>query len=142
MMTMEGSWFWKRRARSFTFRQKFFSGVIECRLAYIFILNSLQEEISKVEILNPFSTDRSTLFCSFIKSLRYSKGPGLWKFNDSLLSNNDFVEEMKFFIHNTKRLSEQNIYFSNQSKWEFLKYEMLKKCVSFKVLKMCKIYKF
>ena len=49
---------------------------------------------------------------------------------------------MKFFIHNTKRLSEQNIYFSNQSKWEFLKYEMLKKCVSFKVLKMCKIYKF
>ena len=28
---------------------------------------------------------------------------------------------MKFFIHNTKLFLEQNISFSNQSKWEFLK---------------------
>ena len=38
---------------------------------------------------------------------------------------------MKFFIHNTKLFLEQNISFSNQSKWEFFKYEILKKCVSF-----------
>ena len=38
---------------------------------------------------------------------------------------------MKFFIHSTKLFLEQNISFSNQSKWEFLKYEIRKKCVSF-----------
>ena len=69
-------------------------------------------------------------FCSFIKSLRYSKGPGFWKLNNSLISNND-VEEMKLFIHNTKHFLEQNISFSNQSKLEFSKYEIRKKCVSF-----------
>ena len=58
-------------------------------------------------------------FCSFIERLKYSKGPGFWKFNNSLISNNDFVEEMKFFIHNTNLFLEQNISFSNQSKWEF-----------------------
>ena len=38
---------------------------------------------------------------------------------------------MKFFIHNTKLFLEQNISFSNQGKWELLKYEIRKKCVSF-----------
>ena len=38
---------------------------------------------------------------------------------------------MKFFIHNTKIFLEQNISFSNRSKWGFLKYEIRKKCVSF-----------
>ena len=38
---------------------------------------------------------------------------------------------MIFFIHNTKLFLEQNISFSKQSKWEFLKYEIHKKCVSF-----------
>ena len=63
-------------------------------------------------------------FCSFIKSLKYSKGPGFWKFNNSLISNNDFVEEMKLFINNIKLFLEQSICFSNQCKWEFLKYEI------------------
>ena len=72
-------------------------------------------------------------FCSFIKSLKYSKGPGpgFWKFNNSLVSNNDFVEELKLFICNTKLFLEQNISFPNQSKWKSLKYEIRKKWVSF-----------
>ena len=38
---------------------------------------------------------------------------------------------MKFFVHNTKLFLEQNISFSKQNKWEFLKYEIRKKCGSF-----------
>ena len=45
-----------------TFRQKRFSGVIQRRLDYLFILNSLQEIISSVDILNAFSTDHSPVF--------------------------------------------------------------------------------
>ena len=37
---------------------------------------------------------------------------------------------MKFFIYNTKLFLEQ-IFFPNQSKCEFSKYEICKKCVSF-----------
>ena len=95
---------WRNRnpkAKSFTFRQNHFSVVIQRRLDYILLSNSLQETISNVDILNAFSTDHPPVFCSFIKSLTYSKGPGFWKFNNSLISINNFVEEMKFFIHNT-----------------------------------------
>ena len=41
------------------------------------------------------------------------------------------MEEMKFFIYNTKLFLEQIVSFSNQSKWEFLKYKPCKKCASF-----------
>ena len=69
------------KTKSFTFRQKYFSGVIQRRLDYIFISKSLQETISNEDILNAFSTDHSPFFYSFIKSLKYSKGPVVWKFN-------------------------------------------------------------
>ena len=39
---------------------------------------------------------------------------------------------MGFFIHNTKFILEQRISFSNQSKWEFLKHKIHKKCISLK----------
>ena len=111
------------KKKSFTFRQKHFSGIIQRRLDYLFISNSLQETISSVDILNAFSTDHSTFFCSFIKCLKFAKGPGFWKFNNSLICNSDFVDETKIFIDNTKIFLDQNDTVSNQSKWEFLKYE-------------------
>ena len=84
------------------FRQKHFSSIIQRGLDYIFISNSLQQTIFNVDILNAFSTDHFPVICSSIKSLKYSEGPGFWKFNNSLNSNDDFVVEMKFFIRNTK----------------------------------------
>ena len=38
---------------------------------------------------------------------------------------------MKTFIHNTKIFLDQYDTFSNQSKWEFLKYEIVKRSISF-----------
>ena len=38
---------------------------------------------------------------------------------------------MELFIHNIKLFLEQNISFSNQSKWEFLKYEIRRKFAFF-----------
>ena len=119
------------KKKYFTFRQKHFSGVIQRRLDYLFVSSNLQETISNVNIMNAFSTDHSPVFCSFMKGFQYVKGPGFWKFNNSLLSNTDFVVEMKTFIDSTKKSLNQNSLFSNQSKWEFLKYEIRKKCLSF-----------
>ena len=113
--------------------KKHFSGTIQPRPDYIFISNSLQEIVSYInaDILNAFSTDHSPVFCFFIKRLKYTKGPGFWKFNNSLISSNDFVKEMKCSTHNTKIFIEQDVSFSNQNKWEFFKYEIRKKCVYF-----------
>ena len=59
------------------------------------------------------------------------KGPGFWKFNNSLICNSDFEDEVKTFIHNTKIFLDLNDTFSNQSKSEFLKYEIRKRSIEF-----------
>ena len=84
-----------------------------------------------MDILNPFSTDHSPVFCSFTKYLSFAKGRGFWKLNNSLICNIDFADEMKTFIHNIKIFSDQNDTLSNQSNWEFLKYEIRKRSISF-----------
>ena len=85
------------KKRKYTFRQKHLSGIIQRRLDYIFISQNLQEYIKKSDVLNALSTDHSPVFCSISKRNEFNKGKGrgLWKFNNSLISNTDFVKQMK-----------------------------------------------
>ena len=77
----------------FTFRQKHFTGIIQQRLDYIFVSNSLQESVKKTEILNALSSDHSPVFCSFVNNDTFAHGSGVWKFNNSLLLNTEFVKK-------------------------------------------------
>ena len=81
--------------------------------------------------MNAFSTDRSSVFCSFIKFFNCTKDPGFWKFTNSLICNSDFADEMKAFIHKTKIFLDQNDTFSVQIKWGFSKYERHKIITAF-----------
>ena len=51
----------------YTFRQKHLAGIIQRRLDYIFISQSLHEYVKKSDVLNAFSTDHSLAFCSISK---------------------------------------------------------------------------
>ena len=55
----------------------------------------------------------------------------MWKFNNSLISNTDFVKEIKQLIENIKQqqLSESDQ--TDQIKWELLKYEIRKFAITF-----------
>ena len=61
------------------------------------ISNSMQESAKNVKILNALSRDHFPLFC-FPKFSSISRGCGLSKFNNSLVSNTSFVDEMKPLI--------------------------------------------
>ena len=115
------------KKRKHSFRQKHLSGIIQRRLDYIFISQNLQEYVKKSDVLNALSTDHSPVFCSISKRNEFNKGKGrgLWKFNNSLISNTDFFKQMKNLIQNFKRqLSEPEQ--TDQIKWELLKYEICK----------------
>ena len=100
------------KKRKYTFREKHLSGIIQRRLDYIFISQNLQEYVTKSDVLNPLSTDHSPVFCKISKRNKFNKekGRGLWKFNNSLISNTDFVKQMK----QLKILNNNNCW--NQSK--------------------------
>ena len=76
----------------YSFRQKHLSGIIQRRLDYMFISQNLQEYVKNSDVLSALSTDHLPDFCSISKrnELNQGKDRGLWKFNNSLISNTDF----------------------------------------------------
>ena len=84
----------------------------------------MQESAKNVKILNALSTDHSPLFSSFLNLTYISRGPGLWKFNNSLISNDNFVDEMKALIQKVIFGFENVTYLTDQVKWQLLKYEI------------------
>ena len=114
-----------------TFRQKHFTGIIRRRLDYIFVSSSLQESVKKTEILNTLSSDHSPVFCSFVNNDTFARGSCVWKFNNSLLLNTEFVKKLKTHIEIVKSNLQKNSSFPDHSKGEFLKYELRKFFISF-----------
>ena len=73
------------------------------------------------ERLNPLQGDHSPIKIKF-KSLNAMKGKGHWKFNNSLLDDNTFVQNMKSKIDETIPII--NPYNDPGVGWEYLQYKM------------------
>ena len=56
----------------------------------------------------------------------FTKGKGLWKFNNSLISNEDCVEKMKNHIYDILNFLNNENMKDDQVIWEYLKYEIKK----------------
>ena len=89
--------------KSFTFRQSHSSGILNRRLGYIFISNELQEFSNKVITLPAFNTDHSSVSVIISNYNKIKPVPGLWKFSNSLISDENFTEKLKDFIESLKK---------------------------------------
>ena len=103
-----------------------FSGFIQRRLNYIFILNNIQEYFKKVSILSSFCSDHSHISCILESSSQIQLGKNFCKFNSSLINDEKYVTQMKQHINKVK--CQFNPAFGNKAyvQWEFLKYEIWK----------------
>ena len=117
--------------RRFTFRQNHVSGFIERRLDFFLISNVLQESIIKTDVLASFCTDHSPILFSLQLKDMPTRGKGFWKFNNSLISNDEYVEKMKNQISETLHMLDQDKITDKHLRWEFLKYEIRKFTINF-----------
>ena len=100
--------------------------VIKERIDMIFVSSSLQDYLSDSDIIPPHKT------CSdhgipFIKIKGHGipcKGPGVWKFNNTLLLEPEFVAEMRQLLPQWVQISENDLpgRFSNQ--WGYIKHKI------------------
>ena len=88
------------------------------RLDYFLISDTLQSSVSLCEILNPLESEHSPIKIRF-KSPYTVKGLGYWKFNSSLLDDNNFVQNMKQVINEIIPLVDN--YNDPRIGWEYLK---------------------
>ena len=118
---------WKIRnpkRKRFTFRQHHSTVFIQRRLDYFFISNTLQESIKTADTLAAFSTDHSPVTFSLCHLKEFSRGRGLWKFNKSLIKNQNYREQMKTLIKNVLDNLDQDSIADPQFCREYLKYEI------------------
>ena len=114
------------KTKRYTFRQKHVSGLIQRRLDYFYISTSMQVSVKNTDVLTSLLTDHSPITFSCFKNEERKRGRGLWKFNNSLIENAEYVLQMKKFILDTlNELFNENI-LDDQVIWEYLKYNIRK----------------
>ena len=119
------------KTKRYTFRQKYVSGLIQRRLDYFYISNSMQVSVKNTDLLTSLLTDHSPITFSCFKNQESKRGRGLWKFNNSLIENAEYVLQMKKFILDTSNeLFNENI-LDDQVIWEYLKYNIRKYTIKF-----------
>lgn len=112
--------------KRFSWRQS--SPLVQCRLDYWLISDSLFDKVNETDIIPSIRSDHSAITLKFQNIPLPPKGPNFWKFNSSLLNDKNYTDEM---------LTKLQIWRDNydiedkQIKWELLKYEIRKYTIEY-----------
>ena len=98
------------------------------RLDYIFVSNSLQESVTQIEIIPSVLSDHSAVILKLRPLFGDKRGPGYWKFNNSVINEKQFVSQMNSkieeYFHEIMEISNPVV------RWDFLKFKMRQFCMS------------
>ena len=116
--------FWRLRnpdKRQFTWRKR--NPIIQPRIDLWLVSDDLQDDVKKAEIIPAIKTDQSAISLS-VNSFKDHKdqpfGPSYWKFNSSLLDDQNYIQ----LIHSEypKWISEFSEVKDNSVLWDLIKY--------------------
>ena len=107
------------------------TGFIQRRLYYFFISNSFQGSIKTTDTLVAFSTDHSLITFSLYHLKKFPCGKRLWKFNNSLIKNEKYREQMKKLIKNVFDNLDQDNVAHPQFRWVYLEHKIRKFSIYF-----------
>ena len=115
-------------SQCFTWRNS--SGKIQCRLDYWLVTKHLVSLASKTEIKAYHDSDHSPIYVEIKhENAQTKRGPGFWKFNNSLLENEEFVLKLKFFLIHAKEKHSNTK--DKRLFWEMIKMEIRDFCIRF-----------
>ena len=80
--------------KCFTFHQNQGSGRIQRWLDYFLISNFLQENVTRADALASFCSDHSPIIFTITSESNNKRGKGLWKFNKSLMSYDEYISKL------------------------------------------------
>ena len=107
--------FQHKEEQKFTW-EKYHPDIILERLDYLLVSEELIPSIPLTEIAPRFLSDHATPYL-ILKPTQITRGPGFWRLNTSLLSDENYVEQVIEIIREEKGKS----YSTNSLKWETIK---------------------
>ena len=106
--------------RRFTWRQK--SPFLQRRLDYWLISDVCQDEIEMSDIIPSINSDHSAIFLQFNSIEKSHHGSSFWKFNASLVDDEDFVTLINESV--PKWLDEFSSVIEKRLLWDLIKYRI------------------
>ena len=106
--------------RRFTWRQK--SPIIQRRLDFWLVSDTLQDDVETVDIIPSIKSDHSAITLA-LNGIDESKGgPSFWKFNSTLVNDNEYCqlldENFKMWLEEFKEVIDKHVL------WDLLKYKI------------------
>ena len=96
--------------------------LIQSRLDYWIASKNLYHRLMNIDILPGFRTDHSAITMTInVISDEERRGPGLWKFNSNLLTNQEYTDKV---IELIQTLTREHSTMNAHQKWEFIKYKI------------------
>ena len=93
-------------------------------MTFIFFSNALQEFVTEPGIKHKTCSDHGIPFIKIVGYGVPSRGPGLWKFNNQLLSNPGFVSEMNNKIPQFTVEAETDLTSNLGGQWGYIKHKI------------------
>ena len=91
----------------------------------------MQVSVKNTDVLASLLIDHSPITFLYCKNEESNRHRGFWKFNNSLIENEEYVYQMKKLISDTlNELFNENI-LDDQVNWEYLKYNFRKYTINF-----------
>ena len=111
-----------KNTKRYTYRQR--TPFIQRRLGYIFVSSDLQDCVRTIDVIPSGNTDHSAVYLQIRLVNENRRGRSYWKFNNSLLSDNGYIEKMNREIERRKKEDLKDLT-DPRVKSDFLKLEML-----------------
>ena len=113
--------------KRFTWRQK--TPIIQRRLDYWLVNDSLQDDIVSVDIIPSIKSDHSAITLSINGIDDSKRGPSFWKFNCSLVNDNNYCDlldtNIKSWLEEFKDVVDKRVL------WDLLKYKIRQLTISY-----------
>lgn len=101
------------------------------RLDYFLVSDTLQPVIEKSEIIVAPATDHSAIMLKFTSLDESQRGPSFWKFNNSLLQDDDYIKLVNDLIDSSVKENCAGNIANPNTLWEIIKYRIRKVTISF-----------
>ena len=106
--------------RRFMWRQK--SPIIQRRLDFWLVSDTLQEDVESVDIIPSTKPDHSAITLALNGIDDSKRGPSFWKFNSTLVNNNEYCQlldgNFKMWLEEFKEIFDKRVL------WDLLKYKI------------------
>lgn len=102
---------------------------LKSRIDFFLLAKELKKCVSKVDIQTSIAPDHSLIYLSLNLPEETPRGPGFWKFNNTLLEDNEYIEKIRTIY---PQLREQyKTVVDKQMLWELLKMEIRSTTISY-----------